>query len=63
MLGASVLKGPYTAYTKDFAFIHTELRYTNTIDLGAVKLPLGVSWLLNPYARRVFMNASVGVSF
>ena len=63
VLGASVLKGPYTAYTKDFAFIHTELRYTNTIDLGAVKLPLGVSWLLNPYARRVFMNASVGVSF
>ena len=61
--GASILKGPYTSYTKDFAFIHCELRYTNTIELGAVKLPLGVSWLLNPYARRVFMNASVGVTF
>ncbi|MBO6168942.1 MAG: hypothetical protein J6O51_03115 [Bacteroidales bacterium] len=61
--GASILKGPYTLYTKDFALIHCELRYTNTIDLGGVKLPVGVSWLLNPYARRVFMNASVGISF
>lgn len=63
VLGASILKGPYTAYSRDFALIHSELRYTNTIDLGAVKLPFGVSWLLNPYARRVFMNASIGVSF
>ncbi len=63
VLGASILKGPYTAYSQDFAFIHSELRYTNTIDLGSVKLPFGVSWLLNPYARRVFMNASIGVSF
>ena len=63
VLSASILKGPYTAYTRDFALIHSELRYTNSIEAGGVKLPFGVSWLLNPYARAVYMNAWVGVSF
>ncbi|MBO4671016.1 MAG: hypothetical protein J5640_04145 [Bacteroidales bacterium] len=63
VLGSSILKGPYTAHTKDFAVIHCELRYTKTLELGAVKVPLSVSYLVNPYARTTFMNAGVGVSF
>lgn len=63
VLGSSILKGPYTAYSEDFAFIHCELRYTNSIECGGVRFPFGVSWMLNPYSGRVFMNASVGVTF
>lgn len=63
LLGASVLKGPYTAYSEDFAFVHCEIKYTNEVECGGVTLPFGVSWMLNPYSRRVFMNAYVGVSF
>ena len=63
VLGSCILKGPYTAYTKDFAVIHCELKYTKTLELGAVKVPLSVSYLVNPYARTSFMNAGVGLSF
>ncbi len=63
ILGSSILKGPYTSYTKDFAVIHCELRYGKTLELEHVRFPLSVSFLVNPYARRAFMNASVGVSF
>lgn len=63
VLGSCIFKGPYTAYTKDFAVIHCELRYTKTLEAGPVKFPLSVSYLVNPYARTTFMNASVGVSF
>lgn len=63
IFGSSVLKGPYTSYTKDFAVIHCELRYSKTLELEHIRFPLSVSFLVNPYARRAFMNASVGVSF
>lgn len=61
--GASVLKGMYTSYTKDFAVIVAELRYRYAIPAGPVKIPLQVSYMVNPYAKTSWLNASVGISF
>ena len=62
-VGSSILKGQYTGYTKDFAVVHLEIRYSRTIDLGPVSLPLSASYILNPFAGTSFLNASVGISF
>ena len=61
--GSSVLKGAYTAYTRDFAVIHLELRYTRDLEIGAVRSPVTASYTVNPYARTSFLNAGVGVRF
>jgi len=61
--GASVLKGSYTGYTKDFAVIHLELRYSRSIEAGPVHIPLSISCLFNPYSGACWMNAGIGVSF
>ena len=61
--GASVLKGMYTNYTKDFAVIVTEVRYRYSIPVGTVKIPLQVSYLINPYAKSSWLNATIGIQF
>jgi len=61
--GASVLKGSYTGYSKDFAPIHVELKYSKTLEAGDVGFPLAVSFVVNPYTRRAYAAASAGISF
>ena len=63
LCGASVLKGGYTAYTKDFSVIHTELRYRYNLDLGKISMPLNISYVINPYRRASWLNAGVGIAF
>ncbi len=61
--GASVLKGSYTGYTRDFAVIHLEMRYSYDLELGRVTLPMTAGYIMNPYARHAYLNASIGVRF
>ena len=61
--GASVLKGPYTGFTKDFMPIHLEARYSKTFQLGPVGLPLVFSFVINPYTKTCWTALSVGISF
>ena len=63
LCGASVFKGGYTSYTKDFAVIHLELRYRHYISLNSVRFPLQISYVLNPYSKKCWLNAGVGVEF
>ena len=62
-VGASVLPGTYTNYTRNFAVIHTELKYTKTIELDPISIPLGVTFMINPYARTCHVAAAVGLNF
>lgn len=61
--GASVLKGSYTGYTKDFSVINIELRYAYSIPIKAVKIPLIVSFITNPYSKKAWLNAGAGIRF
>ena len=61
--GASVFKGNYTAYTKDFAVIHLELRYRHHISFESVRIPLQISYVINPYSKKAWLNAGVGIEF
>ena len=61
--GASVFKGVFTGYTKNFAVISTELKYTYNIDIKSVTIPLTFSYIINPYDKTCLMNAGAGISF
>ncbi|MBQ3206430.1 MAG: hypothetical protein IJB38_00280 [Bacteroidales bacterium] len=61
--GASVFKGNYTKYTKDFAVIHLELRYRHQFMLGKVNIPVQVSFVTNPYSGKTWLNAGAGIAF
>lgn len=61
--GASVFKGNYTKYTKDFAVIHLELRYRHQFMFGKVNIPVQVSFVTNPYSGKTWMNAGAGIAF
>lgn len=61
--GASVLKGSYTGYTKDFAPIHLELKYEKVLETGNVKIPVGASFVVNPYNRCCYGAAWAGIAF
>ena len=61
--GMSVLKGNYTGYSKDFAVIHLELRYRHHISFEKVRFPLQISYVINPYSKKAWLNAGVGVEF
>ena len=61
--GASVLKGVFTGYTKNFAVINTELRYTYNIDVKSIQIPITFSYIINPYEKTCLMNAGTGIRF
>ena len=61
--GASVLKGSFTSYTKNFAVINTELRYRHSFSAGPIKIPLQISYIINPYMRTSWLNAGTGIQF
>lgn len=63
LCGASVLKGPFTGYTKDFAVINVELKYSYCLPVKAVKMPLSISYIINPYAKTAWLNAGIGIGF
>ena len=61
--GASVFKGTFTGYTKNFAVINTELRYSYNIPVKSVQIPLTVSYIINPYQKTCWLNAGAGIKF
>ena len=62
-LGASVLKGYYTDYSKDFMPVHIGLGYSKSLTAGNLSIPLEVSLVVNPYRRMVLAGASIGLEF
>ena len=63
LCGASVFKGNYTGYTKDFAIIHLELRYRHSLTFDKFSIPLQISYVINPYSKRSWLDAGVGFEF
>ena len=63
LCGTSVFKGNYTGYTKDFAVIHLELRYRHHISFESVRIPLQISYVLNPYSKKCWLSAGFGIEF
>lgn len=61
--GLSILKGQYTDYQSDFAFVHLECRYTRTLLLESIHIPLTFSYVLNPWSGASYMNAGFGLRF
>ena len=53
----------FTSYTKDFAVINVMLKYSHTFDLGKVKMPLNLAYIINPYAKTSWLNAGIGIAF
>ncbi|MBQ9462442.1 MAG: hypothetical protein IJU68_02150 [Bacteroidales bacterium] len=62
-LGASVLKGSYTNYSRDFAPIHLELKYEKILDAGSIRIPVGASFVVNPYNHSCYGAAWAGFEF
>lgn len=62
-VGASVLKGFYTAYETGFSVINLALTYSKTLDFGGASLPLSVSYVVNPQLKKSFLSATMGISF
>lgn len=63
LCGASIFKGSYTGYTKNFAVINTELRYSYHIPIKSIQIPLTVSCIVNPYKKTCWLNAGAGIKF
>lgn len=63
VFGASVLKGSYTGYTKDFMPVHLALAYSKSFDFASFSIPLELSFVLNPYNGACLPSASVGIRF
>lgn len=63
LCGASVFKGSFTGYTKNFAVINLELKYSYILSLNSVQIPLQVFYTLNPYSGKTFLNAGAGIRF
>ena len=61
--GASVLKGSFTRYTKNFAVINTELRYSHQFPVGPLMIPLHISYIINPYAKASWLCSGIGIAF
>lgn len=61
--GASVFKGMPTNYTKDFAVVNVELRYAYSLSVKAANIPLTVSFIVNPFDKKVWLNAGTGIRF
>ena len=61
--GFNVFKSVYTGFKNSFAPIHLELKYSNSIEAGSFSFPLSVSYMVNPYDKLGFINASVGIAF
>lgn len=63
LCGASVFKGVFTDYTRNFAVVDLELRYRYSLSLGRVKMPLNLAYIINPYRKTSWLNAGVGIEF
>jgi hypothetical protein len=61
--GASIFKGGYTSYTRDFAIINLELRYRHHLDFDHFRIPLQISYMINPYRKTSWLSAGVGIEF
>lgn len=61
--GASIFKGGYTSYTRDFAVINLELRYRHHLAFDHFKIPLQISYMINPYRKTSWLSAGVGIEF
>ncbi|MBQ4184145.1 MAG: hypothetical protein II652_04295 [Bacteroidales bacterium] len=62
-LGASVLKGPYTGFSKDFMPIHIALGYSRSFDVGGFSVPIRSTVVFNPYLRTCMAEAALGLRF
>ena len=62
-VGASILKGAYTGYTRSFAPIHVELKYEKQLKAGSFSIPVGASFVLNPFTRSCYAAAWAGFTF
>ena len=62
-LGASILKGPYTGFSKDFMPIHIALGYSHSFSAGDFSIPLRSTIVFNPYLKTCLAEAAVGVAF
>ena len=61
--GASVLRGSYTGYSKDFMPIHLALSYGKSIPVGGVSILLKFNFVINPYRKLCMAGTSIGVEF
>ena len=62
-LGTSVLKGPYTGFSKDFMPIHIALGYSHSFDVGKIRIPLRSTIVFNPYMKTCLAEAALGIAF
>lgn len=61
--GFGIGKGDYTECAQQFECVHLELKYSNAITSGDFSFPFSVSYMVNPYSKLGFVNASIGVAF
>lgn len=58
--GASIKKGFYTSYQKDFALCNISLAYLTDLKVGQLsQLPVKFSYIINPYLNKSFITISL----
>ena len=58
-LGANLNKGFYTNYEKGFSVVNITLKYATNFSFGNFKLPVSVSYILNPHKEKSFFTFSL----
>lgn len=59
VLGANLNKSFYTDYDKSFNIVNIMLKYTTGFTFGDFKLPVSVSYILNPYREKSYLTFSI----
>lgn len=61
-VGASILKSDVYC-TDGFGLVNCELKYSRTLELGDVEMPLSAAFVVNPYVKQPYLCAGVGIVF
>ena len=61
--GFSVGKGYYTDYTKNFDLVNLTAEYTRLFNVFDTDVPVTASYTYNPYLKKSWVYATVGISF
>ena len=62
-IGAALNKSFYNDYEHGFSVCNIALKYTKTFHYGYFTIPLGTTFVVNPYKNKIFLSFNAGISF
>ncbi len=62
IVGANLNKGFYTDYTHSFNVVNAAVKYSTSFEIGNFKLPVSVSYILNPFKNKGYFTFSLYIN-